>query len=496
MCSMNKKNLAIILSFIFFCSLWGGGSIQATTEGITPQLRLDKDTYAPGDQVNVELTLTGTQAGDKTNSVTFEIAYDSQVVELATGSVSQDVQDGYIPFTTKDMVGSGTIKSIKVMYVHPETDIKLVEGAKILSISFKVNENATEGNTEFTLQAVDMLDSQFNYYAVNQGQPVTIQASIVNGRQPSQPDPNSTNPDSDDPTVSEVSTENTALPSGVKALLHQEVKTLLNHIEEDYTSVGPVYDIAVSKTLTLSYKDHLSTNINEEKLGVYLWDQSKKSWAYVGGKVNLQDKSIQFTTESTGKYTIMEYHKTFADLSNHWAKSDIELMAAKHIVKGKTGTSYAPKEEVTRAQFAALLVRALGIQKAKVDHTLPFTDVQTSKWYYNEVAVAYNYGIINGLTDTSFGPNVKVTREQMAVMIIRAMTAADMNVELTNDQVQERLSKFKDQTQIAKWAEDDVAKATQLGIINGRTEETFVPSAYATRAESAVMLRRLLNVLK
>jgi hypothetical protein len=469
---INKKFATVLILFILIYQLVGGVGTGVAYQGITPHLNLDQSSYSPGDRVELDLSLTEIQAGDQTNSVTFEIEYDSEVLELATGDINQDVQGGYIPFTTKDRVGSGTVKSVKVMYVHPETDIKLVEGEKVLSISFKVKENAKAGKINITLKAVDILDTQFKYYTVNQGRPLTIHTSIDTDIEDSEEEPR---------TESEVDS-------------NPEID-LLQQIEKGYQIIGQVYEITAAEKTTISYKDHPLIDINEEKLGIYQWNENKKNWTYIGGKVNKLDNSIEFSAGRVGKYAIMEYNKTFADLDNHWAKSDIELMASKHIVKGKKDMSYAPNEEVSRAEFAALLVRVLGENIVEGNNNLPFTDVKPSKWYYNEVAIAYNYGIINGLSETAFGPDENITRQQMAVMIIRAMTAADMNVELTNDQVREMLSKFEDQTYIAAWAIDDVAAAIQLGIVNGRSTDSFVPSENATRAESAVMITRVFKLL-
>jgi hypothetical protein len=285
----------------------------------------------------------------------------------------------------------------------------------------------------------------------------------------------------------------------------EDVGSNTGTLPQDYKAVGKVYEFTAteqgdssSKAITfkqpirvaISYEGTAISGINVEKLGAYWFNETTKEWVFVGGKVNKQTKTVEFTTDHFSKYTVMEYNKIFTDLQNHWAKEDIELMASKHIVKGATNTTYNPAAEVTRAEFAALIVRALGL-KVDPNAQLEFTDVSQSKWYYGEIATAYHAGIVNGLSATQFGPNEKITREQMAVMVTRAMAYANLNLELSEADIQEKLNKFDDATQIAGWAKVEVAKAVELGIINGRTASTFVPKAYATRAESAVMIKRM-----
>jgi hypothetical protein len=285
----------------------------------------------------------------------------------------------------------------------------------------------------------------------------------------------------------------------------EDVGSNTDKLSQGFKAVGKVYEFTAAEQedsaskeitfkqpirVTISYEGTDNSGINVDKLGAYWFNETTMEWVFVGGKVNKQSKTVEFTTDHFSKYTVMEYDKTFTDLQNHWAKEDIELMASKHIVKGATNTTYNPGAEVTRAEFATLIVRALGLNVDPNAH-LEFTDVSKSKWYYGEIGAAYHAGIVNGLNATQFGPNEKITREQMAVMVTRAMVYANLNLEMSEAEIQEKLSKFDDSSQIAGWAKEEVAKAVELGVINGRTENAFVPNAYATRAESAVMIKRM-----
>lgn len=191
-------------------------------------------------------------------------------------------------------------------------------------------------------------------------------------------------------------------------------------------------------------------------------------------------------------YTVVQNKKTFADLNGHWAKDDIELLASKLVVKGVTESSFAPDEKITRAQFASLLVRSLGLSEDKLSNK--FSDVSLSAWYAGAVGAASKAGLIEGYADGTFRPGAAITREQMAAMTAKAIAfAGKVPVNTSNTEL---LNTFKDQQFISGWAQQSVALNLQLGIIQGSSDNNFSPSDNATRAQSAVILKRLLQYLK
>lgn len=187
----------------------------------------------------------------------------------------------------------------------------------------------------------------------------------------------------------------------------------------------------------------------------------------------------------------------FTDLSGHWAKSNVERMAGRLIVQGKDTRRFDPQGQVTRAEFAAILVRALGLTPEGSNHQSTgqqvFTDVTTG-WYVEPVSIAMNSGLITGHSDGTFRPQGAITRQEMAVMINRAMSLADKEVTLSGQQV--GLDKFADQGQIKDWAKDAVAKANYAKIIQGNQFGNFAPQALATRAEAVTMLDRALRYME
>ncbi|MCZ8512676.1 S-layer homology domain-containing protein [Paenibacillus filicis] len=201
--------------------------------------------------------------------------------------------------------------------------------------------------------------------------------------------------------------------------------------------------------------------------------------------------TIEVTIKRPGNsiYAVVQSSKTFDDLKGHWAKSDIELLASKLVVNGTTAETFAPDTRITRAEFAALLVRAAGLTEAAVTD---FSDVQSTDWFAGAVGAASKAGLIEGTGEGKFQPNATITREQKAVMIFRAMKLAGKQ----SDTDAKKLNAFKDSSTLSSWSKDAVAGAVNAGIVSGVTDSTFVPAGQATRAEAAVMLKRLLKFVE
>lgn len=188
-------------------------------------------------------------------------------------------------------------------------------------------------------------------------------------------------------------------------------------------------------------------------------------------------------------YTVIQLNRRFNDLQGHWAQADIERMANKLIIDGRPNGGFAPNDTVTRAEFAAMLVRGLGLADATTVET--FTDVDGTDWFAGAVGSARQAGLISGYEDGSFRPEASITREQMAVMIARSLSFAGHSPQAGN-----AIPVFSDLADISRWATEATEQLVGLGIIRGITDTTFVPQANATRAQSVVMLKRMLVYLQ
>ncbi|MFF2912246.1 Ig-like domain-containing protein [Paenibacillus sp. NPDC057934] len=183
--------------------------------------------------------------------------------------------------------------------------------------------------------------------------------------------------------------------------------------------------------------------------------------------------------------------RTFTDMGNHWSNSVVAELAAKNIIDNSYGSTFKPGQKITRAEFAVMLSRGLGLQGDR-DAAGRFRDVQPSTQTGDYIGAAAKAGIINGNTDATFRPNDNITREQMAIMMIRAMEYTGNYITLTGTP-SGALSIFKDKAKIQNMSAEFVAKAVQSGIILGMPGGTFLPQGNATRAEGAVMLQRMLS---
>lgn len=221
-------------------------------------------------------------------------------------------------------------------------------------------------------------------------------------------------------------------------------------------------------------------------LTVLVYDPAKGTFSSVPALIAVKDGKTVAAIKSMGNsiYTAAKLERTFTDTASHWAKADIALLAGKGILNGVTAGKFEPERAVTRAEFAAMLARALGLRQ--IGQARIFKDVQAGSWYEETVKLASGAGIINGYEDGTVRPNSKVTREEMAMMAVKAMELA------TSSKLAAADLNYKDTGQISNWASDAVGKATGAGLLKGLPDGSFAPAGSVTRAEAATLLRRLL----
>lgn len=192
----------------------------------------------------------------------------------------------------------------------------------------------------------------------------------------------------------------------------------------------------------------------------------------------------------SGIYTVVSFSRSFTDISSQWAKADIQMLANKLVVDGMTDKTFAPDSSITRAQFTALLVRALGLDSTDSGVT-PFRDVKADAWYAGVVSAAVRAGLVQGADDNRFLPDSFITREELAALIVRAMKYAGMKADVSTTEQASLLAAYTDSGDIG-WAKAEMATVLDKGIMDGVTDNTLAPGKEATRAESATMLKRLL----
>ena len=169
------------------------------------------------------------------------------------------------------------------------------------------------------------------------------------------------------------------------------------------------------------------------------------------------------------------------DVIGHWAQDYIRELMERQAVSGYPDGTFRPNANITRAEFATILVKALNLQPraGKV-----FNDT-VNHWAKDVISTAHAHGIINGYDDNTFGPDDYITREQMAVMIARA--AGLYNAAAG--------TQFADSNTFSEWAVNAIAAISEKGIITGYPDGTFKPKNYATRAEAATVITKILKYL-
>lgn len=197
---------------------------------------------------------------------------------------------------------------------------------------------------------------------------------------------------------------------------------------------------------------------------------------------------VKVIRNTNSLYAIVQNKKTFDDMIGHWAKQDVEQLASKMIINGTSDRTYTPEMQVTRAQFAALLVRGLGLPEESGLHL--FTDVADTQWYSSEVNTAAKYGLVQGVAEGQFNPDAQITREQMVVMMMKAIGLVKGT---SASNAGAPIAPFADQDLLSDYARSAVAEASSKGLIQGKTETTFAPQDVATRAEAAVIIKRVLQ---
>ena len=154
--------------------------LDPNAANIIPEFVFDMPQYVNGDTVKLDLRLKDTFPGDKTNSISIDVAYDGDAFRLLTPDVNTDIVDGYIPYTQKYDVGSGSNKRAVSIYVDMSNDVPLQEGEVVWTGYFKVRSTTAAGDYDFTLAPVIMLDSDYKVYNVNNGDPLVATTTITN----------------------------------------------------------------------------------------------------------------------------------------------------------------------------------------------------------------------------------------------------------------------------------------------------------------------------
>lgn len=179
---------------------------------------------------------------------------------------------------------------------------------------------------------------------------------------------------------------------------------------------------------------------------------------------------------------IEENSYNFKDISNYWAKTELLELSYMDIIKGYDNGTMQPDRTISREEFVAMLVRALGIP-VKDEFAYSYMDIESKNWSHKYITAAKEKGFLNIFSGYYFYPYRDITREEMAVITARAVQNADVTGDVLS---------FKDIPQYYRY-KDSIDLVTSLGIITGLPDGSFAPKGKATRAQAAAVIGRVLR---
>lgn len=267
----------------------------------------------------------------------------------------------------------------------------------------------------------------------------------------------------------------------------EDCKEFLKYDEEHYTEnkCSYMFERLIDNKGTLKtvkeiadYIDSLNKQ-NEEESGGNNRNNGGGSGSKGGGKSFSVDTSIVNEAENNKPQIIgTNSDNIFSDLDNkHWAYDSIVSLKKIGVVSGNPDGTFKPDNAVTRAEFVKMLLSLPEFAMEEDNEKVYLNDISPDDWYYEYFVKAKKYGIISGDNNGNVNPNQNITREEMAVIIYRALQRKILPAAADD-------AEFTDSADISEWAAEAVNVLKQEGIFNGDEINRFNPRSNATRAEA------------
>lgn len=174
----------------------------------------------------------------------------------------------------------------------------------------------------------------------------------------------------------------------------------------------------------------------------------------------------------------------FRDMTkSHWADNYVAELSQKGIINGYDDNTFRPNNNVTREEFVKMIITATGLYDENAE--CEFDDVPNSAWSYKYLASAYKNDIVSGVTDTTFGVGMYITRQDVAVIAARILTRLGKTATVGD-------TTLTDIDTVTNYAQDSVKLLNSMGIINGFDDGSFMPHNALTRAEAAAIISKLI----
>ncbi|MEN6461550.1 MAG: fibronectin type III domain-containing protein [Syntrophomonas sp.] len=297
-------------------------------------------------------------------------------------------------------------------------------------------------------------------------------------------------------TVSELGTTITIPASAFNSNIEVQIKKVSQITNLTMTStsklLSDVIEITKDKSgdfskpvsITLSF-DKAKADQDKYKLSIYWLDEKTGKWVELSNvKVDMATGKVSGEVQHFTKFAVIATEKeqlpaaALKDITGHWAEANINKLIASGAISGYPNGTFGPDNTISRAEFASIIVRAF---KLVPKDGRVFNDT-AAHWAKDAIATAAGNGIVSGYDSANFGPDDKITREQMAIIIDKLIS----NNTSTG-------KTFADGKGISAWAEDAVARVSGNGIIAGYPDNTFRPKVNATRAEAVTVILNALS---
>ena len=467
--------------------------------------------YVAGDVITVKGTLTSPSAKGLFTTTTTDVEGKVTVVpaEIKGGSISinNPIDNGYVTANIT-VPASEVAKMPKIDEGKDDKDVQAAKKAKrtvlVTVESKKTDVEAAKGEYEFTNDDIDKAIAAVKAATAEKpADPITVPAIKVDKKMKdlgySSSSANKTftvnvtvggtkllNGDSKDAVTGEVKKATSGNAGGI----HKGGSTTTTYavtVVETKNGTATVSPEKAASGATVTVKPEPAEGYKVKSVTAVKAD---------GTNVPVDEKALTFTMPASAVKVTVEFEEgkdepsvdptpaedKFADVADDfWAAKDIYTLKDAGIIGGKSATEFDPEGDVTRAEFAKMVVGLFGY-KATSD-AVNFEDCKAEDWFTPYVAAGVEAGVIKGVSDTEFAPNATITREDACTILGRALNKVAQSNEL----------KFTDADKVAEYAAPYVALLSELGYVNGYEDGSFAPANNITRAEAAKIIAGIYN---
>lgn len=268
------------------------------------------------------------------------------------------------------------------------------------------------------------------------------------------------------------------------------VKKVISDFKTEIGISSPSSDDRIYKDLAgKSFSSYSDLKAEYQKLLKKYSDSGSSNSSGGGGGGNSGTGTVKHPTVEKETLTPIP-KKHFSDMDGAlWASEACEFLAEKGILSGKSDGVFAPNDKITREEFVTIIARAFSLKKYTDNNS--FSDLTENDWCYEYVLAANQNGVIQGVTENSFGKGMNITRQDMATILYRVIGLNGLNNDIQTNNVT-----FTDESKISDYAKEAVSYLASAGIINGMDDGSFCGRDNASRAQAAQMIYKVLKSME